>query len=65
MGDIVSILPHIRSGKVRALAVTLGAKMLPDLPTVAQAGYKGLEIYASFMVVAPRGNVVCHRSAPQ
>ena len=55
MGDIVSILPHIRSGKVRALAVTIGAKMLPDIPTVAQAGYKEFEVYASFMVVAVKG----------
>ena len=37
--------PHIRSGKLRALAVTRGQRMpmLPEVPTVAEAGYPGVE----------------------
>ncbi|WP_082550876.1 tripartite tricarboxylate transporter substrate binding protein [Pseudorhodoferax sp. Leaf265] len=51
----VAILPHIRSGKVRAIAVT-GAKrspQLPDIPTVAEAGMPELETYAWYGMFAP------------
>jgi tripartite-type tricarboxylate transporter receptor subunit TctC len=41
-----SSLPHIRSGKLRALAVTTPhrASALPDLPTVAEAGLPGFDV---------------------
>lgn len=55
ISDMINILPHIRSGKVRALAVTVGTDLLPGTQTLAQAGYGDIEIYASFMVVAPNG----------
>jgi tripartite-type tricarboxylate transporter receptor subunit TctC len=56
MMDVLgSFLPYIRSGKVRALAVSVGTDLLPDTPTLAAAGYKDIELYASFMVVAPAG----------
>jgi len=48
-------LPHIRSGKVRALAVSVRTDLLPDTPTLADAGYTDIDIYASFMVAAPAG----------
>jgi len=50
-------LPHIRSGKVRALAVTSLARspVLPDLPTVDESGLKGYEVTAWFGLVAPPG----------
>jgi tripartite-type tricarboxylate transporter receptor subunit TctC len=55
--NIPSSLPHIKAGKLRALAVT-GSKRahsLPDLPTIAEAGIPGYESYVWFGVVAPAG----------
>jgi tripartite-type tricarboxylate transporter receptor subunit TctC len=48
-------LPHIRSGKVRALAVTGSTRsaVLPELPTLDEAGLKGYEVYSWFGIVAP------------
>jgi tripartite-type tricarboxylate transporter receptor subunit TctC len=58
IGAINSLLPHIRSGKLRALAVAGSARtpLLPEVPTVAEAG--GLPGYAMdswFGVLAPAG----------
>ena len=48
---------HIRSGKVRALAVTTAErwKSLPDVPTVAESGVPGFETVAWFGLLAPAG----------
>ncbi|MFO1326750.1 MAG: tripartite tricarboxylate transporter substrate binding protein [Rubrivivax sp.] len=54
--NIGSGMPHIRSGKLRALAVT-GAQRettLPDLPTVAEAGVSGYAATSWWTVAAPR-----------
>jgi tripartite-type tricarboxylate transporter receptor subunit TctC len=55
--NIPSALPHIKSGKLRALATT-GAKRdpaLPDLPTVAEAGVPGYESGVWFGLMVPAG----------
>jgi len=54
---IAGMLPHVKSGKLRALGVT-GAKRspeLPDVPTIAEAGVKGYEMVAWFGIAAPKG----------
>ena len=53
--NIPSALPHIKSGKLHALATT-GAKRdpaLPDLPTIAEAGVAGYESGVWFGLMAP------------
>ncbi len=55
--NIPSALPHIKAGKLRALAVT-GAKrdpLLPDVPTVAEAGVPGYESGVWFGLAVPAG----------
>jgi tripartite-type tricarboxylate transporter receptor subunit TctC len=55
--NIPSALPHIKAGKLRALATT-GAKRdpaLPDLPTVAEAGVPGYESGVWFGLMVPDG----------
>jgi len=55
--NIPSSLPHIKAGKLHAIATT-GAKRsstLPDLPTVAEAGVPGYESGVWFGLVAPTG----------
>ncbi len=48
-------LPHIESGKVRALAVTTGqrSKVLPDVPTLAESGLKGFDVASWQAFFAP------------
>ncbi|MFT4991021.1 MAG: tripartite-type tricarboxylate transporter receptor subunit TctC [Polaromonas sp.] len=51
----VTAIPHVKSGKVRALAIT-GAKrsrLLPDVPTVAESGYPGYEAMNWYAYVVP------------
>jgi tripartite-type tricarboxylate transporter receptor subunit TctC len=55
--DMPIALPHARSGKIRALAVT-GAKrtpLVPDMPTVAEAGVPGYDLENSWGVLVPKG----------
>jgi len=53
--DMMITLPHIQSGRLRALAVTGGkrAPQLPDLPTMAEAGVKGYAVTVWFGMLAP------------
>ncbi len=55
--NIPSSLPHIKSGKLRAIATT-GAKRdpaLPDLPTIAESGVPGYEAGVWFGISVPAG----------
>jgi len=55
--SILSAMPHVRSGRVRSLAVT-GAKRTraaPDLPTMQEAGVKNYESMTWYAIVAPVG----------
>jgi tripartite-type tricarboxylate transporter receptor subunit TctC len=55
--NIPSALPHVRAGKLRALATT-GARRdpaLPDLPTIAEAGVPGYESGVWFGLAVPAG----------
>jgi tripartite-type tricarboxylate transporter receptor subunit TctC len=55
--NLPSSLPFIKAGKLRALAVTSGARAaaLPDLPTLAESGLPGFEASSWFGVLAPAG----------
>ena len=50
-------MPHVKSGKLRALAVTTPARSpaAPDVPTMAEAGIAGFDISNWFGVLAPAG----------
>jgi tripartite-type tricarboxylate transporter receptor subunit TctC len=52
-----SILPHVRAGKLRALAIARSQRLpeYPDLPTFAEAGVAGYEVNAWYSVHAPAG----------
>jgi tripartite-type tricarboxylate transporter receptor subunit TctC len=55
--NIPSALPHIKAGKLRALATTGASRdpALPDLPTIAEAGVPGYESGVWFGLMAPEG----------
>ncbi|MHA7600745.1 Bug family tripartite tricarboxylate transporter substrate binding protein [Alicycliphilus sp. T452] len=55
--NVNAVLPHIRAGKLHAIAVTGDKRspVLPDVPTLAEAGVKGAEIYSWQGLAAPRG----------
>ena len=50
-------LPHIKAGKLRALAVTSAQRsaVLPDLPTLSEAGVKGFDVNSWYGIYAPAG----------
>jgi tripartite-type tricarboxylate transporter receptor subunit TctC len=51
----VSAVPQVKAGKLRALAITSAKRsaLLPDLPTVAEAGLPGYEFTAWYVLLAP------------
>ncbi|MDB5999435.1 MAG: transporter [Rhizobacter sp.] len=55
--SITPVIQHIKAGKLRALAVTTHARtsMLPDVPTLEEAGLKGFDIETWYGVLAPAG----------
>jgi tripartite-type tricarboxylate transporter receptor subunit TctC len=56
-GSPIIVLPHIKSGKLRALAVSGPTRLasLPDVPTFAEAGLPGYEIRIWYGLLAPAG----------
>ncbi len=56
-GTAVSFLPYVKSGKLKALAVTNPKRspVLPEVPTVAESGLPGFEALQWFGVFAPAG----------
>ena len=55
--NINAVLNHIRSGKLKALAVTGDKRsaVLPDVPTLSEAGVKGADVFSWQGVAAPKG----------
>ncbi len=57
---LVTALPHVRSGRLRALAITSAERsaLLPDVPTMQQAGVAGFDAGTWFGLLAPAGTDV-------
>jgi tripartite-type tricarboxylate transporter receptor subunit TctC len=55
--NIVNVLPLVREGKLRALAITSikRSALAPDLPTMAESGFPGFEAVPWFGLLAPSG----------
>lgn len=56
MPNLIGALPHVRSGKLRALGVTAAQRspLASDIPTIAEGGIRGVEAGTWYGVVAPR-----------
>jgi len=56
-GTLVAIIPHIKAGRLRALAVTgkRRSALLPDVPTLAESGLPGYEAGSWYGILAPAG----------
>jgi len=56
-GSMVATVPQVKSGRLRALAVTSPKRIeaLPDVPTLTELGYKGVEASSWYGIVAPAG----------
>lgn len=54
---VPSTVPHIKSGRLVAIAVTSPQRLaeLPDVPTVAESGYPGFQVDNMYGVLAPHG----------
>jgi tripartite-type tricarboxylate transporter receptor subunit TctC len=55
--SVVSGLPHVKDGKLKALAISskVRSPLVPDLPTVAESGLPGFESVTWFGIYAPKG----------
>jgi tripartite-type tricarboxylate transporter receptor subunit TctC len=56
-GTIPALLPFIKDGRVKALAVTSAkrSKALPDVPSMTESGYPGIDVVNYFAIMAPAG----------
>ena len=57
LAGLATVMPHARSGKIKALAVTgaTRSKVAPEVPTVAEAGVAGYEFVVWYGVMVPGG----------
>jgi tripartite-type tricarboxylate transporter receptor subunit TctC len=57
IGGMSTVMPHVKTGRLRALGVTTAQRSLlaPDLPTVAEAGLPGFEVTNWYGIVASKG----------
>ena len=55
--NLPNAMPHVKAGKMRALAVTTPKRLaaVPDVPTVAEQGYPGFEVAVWYGLAAPKG----------
>lgn len=53
--DATSAIPHVKSGKIRAVAVTKHVEAMPEVPTFAQSGYPSYDPTVWYGVFAPAG----------
>jgi tripartite-type tricarboxylate transporter receptor subunit TctC len=55
VSSVPTLIGHIRSGKMRAIAVTSAKRVgdLPEVPTIAESGYKGFEAVTWFGILGP------------
>jgi tripartite-type tricarboxylate transporter receptor subunit TctC len=56
-GTIPALLPFIRDGRVKPLAVTSARRSpaLPDVPSMAESGLSGIDVVNYFAIMAPTG----------
>ena len=56
-GTIPALLPFIKDGRIKPLAVTSAKRSsaLPDVPSMAEAGYAGIDVVNYFALMAPAG----------
>jgi tripartite-type tricarboxylate transporter receptor subunit TctC len=54
---VPTVFGHVKSGRLRALGVTSGQRssLVPDLPTISEAGVPGFEYGTRFGLLAPAG----------
>jgi tripartite-type tricarboxylate transporter receptor subunit TctC len=57
LGSLVQMIPHVRSGKLKALGVSSSKRVaaLPDVPTIAESGVPGFEVANWWGILAPAG----------
>jgi tripartite-type tricarboxylate transporter receptor subunit TctC len=56
LGTLSGILPHIKAGKLKAIAITSSKRspLLPDVPTIAESGFPGYESDTWVGIFVPR-----------
>lgn len=55
--SLITMLPHVRSGKLRALGVTSARRssIAPEVPTISEAGLPGYDMTATYYMLGPAG----------